>query len=235
MSNTTLAELRRRVLLGMPFEQKGELLLSVDQAVNDALRAIATVRDFDDLIVTDTTHAATVDGQKTYHWVTHWGLTRPKKIYSIRCMDTTSSRKLEYVSANELDKVLPYAEQLSEGLPTHYTDAGSGNFELLRIPDAAYSLYIRYSQWPNTLANETDETPYSNLDMQTIFLAKDITNAYLHGEYIDFTQRASFYLSGGISEDKRQPDRKLVAQPFSATVDESGSGETWNDPFVRRN
>ena len=229
---TSFAALRKRVLLGFP-RIDGEAIVAVDQAINDALQAIATVRDFDELIITDTTHAATVDGQKSYDWVTDWGLTRPKKIYTIRLMDEEMSRKLIWVPPSEVDALLPYAQRLSEGYSTHYTSAGEGNFELIRIPDAAYPLYIRYSQWPATLTAETEETPYANLDKETVFLAKDIANAYLSGDYFDFTQRAVTYLSGGIDEDKRQPDRLRCAQPFT-TTESRQPGTPWLDPFVRR-
>lgn len=231
MSNLTLKELRRRVFFGFP-RTDGEVQMIVDQAINDALRAIATVKDFDELIVTDTTNAATVDGQKTYDWVTDWLLTRPKKIYSIRLMDTTNSRKLIWIPPGEVDRALPYAETLEEDTPAYYTSVGEGNFELLPIADDAYDLYIRYSQWPVTLSADTDETPYVNLDTTTVFLAKDIANAYISGDYLDFVQRAQYYLSGSVSEEKRQPDQLRVAKPFT-TSGATVNGTPWLDPFVR--
>ena len=231
MSNTTFQELKRKVFLGFP-RTDGEALIAVESAINDALRAIASVKDFDELIITDITNALTVDGQKTYNWIDDWALTRPKKIYSIRLMSTTLSRKLTYIPPSNLDRILPYAETLSEAKTTHYTPAGEGSFELLPIPDAAYNLYIRYSQWPSTLIEETDQTPYANLDSATIFLAKDIANAYLSGEYLDFSTRAAGYLSMGVKEEDRQPDHRRIAQPFS--TQEVVVGEYWKNPFVRR-
>ena len=232
--NTNFQELKRKVFLGFPYTG-GEANIAVEQAINDALKAIAMVQDFDELIVTDTTNALTVDGQKTYNWETDWLLTRPKQIYSIRLMSTTESRKLIWIPSQELDSILPYAESLAENKSTHYTQgAGSGNFELIPIPDAAYSLYIRYSQWPAVLTDDGDTTPYTNLDQQTIFLAKDIANAYLSGSYFDFAERAKGYLTAGIKEDLTKPDQLRVAKPFSSRP-YYPTGEYWQYPFIRRN
>jgi len=232
VSNTTFLELKRKVFVGFP-RTDGEALIAVESAINDALRSIAMVKDFNELIITDITNALTVDGQKTYNLIDDWSLTRPKKIYTLRLMDETLSRKLIFIPSGELDRVLPYAETLSEGRPTHYTLVGENDVELIPIPDTEYSLYVRYSQWPDTLSADTDPTPYTNLDIATIFLAKDIANAYLSGEYFDFTTRAAGYLTAGNREEDRQPDHRRIAQPFS--TQEAAVGEYWADPFVRRN
>jgi len=231
VANTTFSELKRRVFLGFP-QTDGEALLAVERGINEALQSIALVKDFDELIVLKTTGCATVASQKTYDWITHWALTRPKKILSIRLMDGTLSRKLTFIPTRELDETLPYAESLSTGRSTHYTLAGSRDIEFIPIPDAAYTLYIRYSQWPAALTAETDETPYTNLDGVTVFLAKDIANAYLSGEYFDFAQRAALYLKANAMEESRQPDHIRIARPFS--THEVILGEYWRDPFVRR-
>lgn len=233
MANTTFQELIRRVFIGFPYES-GEARMAVERAINDALHAIAAVEDFDELIITDLTSADTVDGQKTYNWETDWGLTRPKKIYSIRLMDGTESRKLIWLPPRDLDQVLPYAETLSENKPTHYTTGiGSGNFELIPIPGDAYDLYIRYSQWPATLSLDADVTPYTNLDTVTVFLAKDIANAYLSGSYFDFNERAAGYLSGEMKHELTEPDHMRIAQPFRSEQ-APVTGEYWKYPFIRR-
>ena len=62
---TTFAEFKRRVMLGIP-QVDGETLLTVEEAINIAHKVIACVRDFDDLMVLDTTNALTVASQKLY-------------------------------------------------------------------------------------------------------------------------------------------------------------------------
>jgi len=231
VSNTTFQELKRRVFIGFP-RTDGEAHLAVEMAINDALKAIALIKDFDDLMVTDELSAATVDGQKTYHLVDDWSLIRPKKIYTIRLMSENLSRKLIFIPTRELDRTLPYATSLSEGKSVYYTPSGDSELELIPIPDDAYALSIRYSQWPAVLSAETDVTPYANLDNATVFLAKDIANAYLSGEYFDFTARATSYLAINISEENRQPDHLRVAQPF--TLSQKRRDDPWLGPEPTR-
>jgi hypothetical protein len=227
---STLAQLVRKVMTGFP-RTDGEAILAVKQAINDAHRAIAMVRDFDELLVLDTTSAATVDGTSRYHITSDLLLTRPKDIYSIVLHDDENSRKLTYVPYRELDKVVPYPDMVGEGRPYWYTRQGY-YLEFFRIPDAAYDLYIRHSQWPAILDSDDDTTPYLYLDEVIVFLAKDIANAYLSNQYLDFTERASYYLKLAVRDNITQPDHDLVARPF--TVTGPVHGEYWNNPFVRR-
>jgi hypothetical protein len=228
---TTFSELLRRVYLGFP-RTDGEAILVIKQAMNDAIQAIASLEDSKSLLVTDTTTADTVDGQKAYHLTTHLLLTRPKDIYSIRLEDTSNSRKLIYVPHNEVDTTIPYPEQNSEGVPKWYTEFGD-YIELIPIPDAAYDLYIRYSQWPDVLSADTDESPYgTSWDHVIVFLTKDIANAYLNGDYVSPAQKAIDYLKLGIKAQNKNPDHILVARPFDP------EGRTvisnyWEDPFTK--
>jgi len=228
---TRYDELVRRVFVGFS-RTDGEALLAVKQAINDAHTALAQVQDFDDLVVWDKTSAATVDGQARYHLTSDLALTRPKDIYSIILHDDSNSRKLTYVPPRELDKLLPYPESIGEQRPNWYTRFGN-YLEFIAIPDAAYTLYIRHSQWPVALSNDSDETPFSNLDSTIVFLSKDIANAYLHGEYFDFATKALEYLKISVRDEKVQPDQDLIARPFEATG-VGAMGEYWKLPFVKQ-
>ena len=303
MSNTTFGELKRQVLLRME-EKEGRALLAVEQAINDAHKIIAAVKDFDDLMVFDTTHAFTsiltatavdltfathsitratgsfiTDGfvmgntiytnatlnpgpfiiesvaeltivvaetlvaevfascvltfnRKSYHVTDNLALVRPKDIYSIKYMDGANSRKLTYVPFRELDQKIPYTELVGYGRPTWYTVRGS-NVELFRIPDAVKPLYIMHSQWPAVLTNDTDLTPFANIDYAIVNLAADIATAILKGGgSIDWLQGAQQALGIAIKEEIARPDRVLVAQPFNVTS-KGPIGEYWSNPFVK--
>ena len=106
--------------------------------------------------------------------------------------------------------------------------------ELYRIPDAAYDLKVRYSQWPDSLSDETDELPYDDLDTQTVFLSKDIANAYFSGDYLDFASKARDYVKIGKVQATREPNHRLKAHGFYSTAGQELHGEYWNDPSVRR-
>jgi hypothetical protein len=231
---TAYSELIRRVYIGFP-RTDGEANLSIKQSINDAIQAISCLEEASSLLTTDLTSASTVDGIKSYHKTTgtyNLGLTRPKDIYSIRLEDTTSSRKLIYVPYSELDQTIPYPEGTSEGKSNWYTEFGD-YIEFIPIPDAAYNLYIRYSQYPVALSADTDQSPFGiEWDHIIVFLSKDIANAYLNGEYINAALKANEYLKLGISEKRNKPDHRLIAQPFNP-LGSGYIGEYYKDPFIK--
>jgi hypothetical protein len=230
---TTFAELKRQVLLRLR-DMDGVTDLAIEDGINQAHKAISRVHDFDELIVLDTSNAATVANQKLYHLTSDLALSNPKDIYSIRLMDTSSSRKLTYVPPRDLDRDVPYTEQSSTGKSSWYTQRGM-YLEFFRIPDDAYSLYIMHSKWPSTLSNETDETPYLHLDDVIITLGTEIARTIINksGALNDWTGRARELLSASILENRQRPDVTFVARPFRARSSRL-SGEYWLDPFTRR-
>lgn len=231
MANTTYEEFTKRVMLHLQPRVDGTALMAAKEAINDAHYVIACVKDFDELLVLDTTHAATVDGTKLYHIEDDLDLVRPKDIYSIRLMDEDNSRKLIYVPFRELDLRVPYTEQTGEGRPKWYTVRGR-YIELYRIPDDAYSLYIQHSQWPTVLSDDTDTTDYEHIDYVIIALATEMALASLEGGGSNWTERAKQLLGMALNEDVTRPDRKLVAQPFRAEA-VGAPGEYWNNPWVK--
>lgn len=229
---TTYGEFIRRVMINLQPRIDGVALLAVKEAINDAHYAIACVKDFDELIILDTTSAETVDGQKLYHIESDFGLTRPKDIYSIRLMDGDESRKLDYVPFRELDKRVPYTEQTGEGKSTVYTVRGK-YVELYRIPDDAYALYIQHSQWPTVLSDDDDESDYENKDFAIVSLSTDMALASLEGGGGNWMERAMYLLGLSKNEETTRPDVSFVARPFCAKS-YVAEGEYWNNPWVKR-
>ena len=227
---TTYKELYGKVLFRLNRGEDGRALIAAKEAVNDAHKAIARVQDFDELKVLDTTNAATVASTKTYHLVDDWGLTRPKDLFTLRYMDDSSSRKLVYLTARELDNKIPYVEGIGEQRPKYYTRRGL-SVELIPVPEEAKSIYVYYSQWPLPLSDDTDQTSYEMLDDVIIALATDMALAALEGTYTDWTTRAREYLSSSVGETRSRPDHEWVAAPFS--TERVFTGEPWKDPFVK--
>lgn len=230
MANTSFGELKRRTLLGIP-NSDGETLLAVEEAINTAHKVIASVKDYDCLMVLDTTNAVTVASQKLYHIETDLLLVRPKDIYSIRLMDTAESRKLVYVPFRELDEKIPYTEQSGEGKSKWYTRRGD-YIELFRIPDDAYDLYVMHSQWPAPLVDDTDLTSYTNIDHVIIALSINIANEIRIGQISDWEAIAMKLLGLSAGEHATRPDEMLVAQPFNTR--EPMPGEYWNNPWIKK-
>jgi len=236
VANTTFGELKRLVLQRLAPRSDGQTLLAVEQAINEAQKNIARVKDFDELMVLDTTHASTTADQKLYHiedvGTYHFDLVRPKDIYTIRLMDEGNSRKLTYVSPREIDEKVPYTEIFSTGRPKWYTRRGK-YIELFRIPDDTYSLYIMHSQWPTVLSSDTTEIPYDDLDDVIVTLASDIALSIVEeGVVGNWFERAKQLLGIVLREEETRPDIFYVAQPFSARGGVF-AGEYWNNPFIK--
>lgn len=229
---TTFSELRRQVLIKLK-NQGGEAVTAAEQAINEAHKVIARVQDFDELMTLDTANAVTVANQSLYHLETDLGLTRPKDVYTIRYMDEENSRKLDYVSPTVLDQELPYPLSLGTGDPTKYTQRGM-YLELVRVPNTSNkSLYIYHSQWPATLSNDSDTTPYRNIDDVITTLAAEIAESIISKGFIgNWTQRAQALLGSARGEEITKPDQGHVARPFNP-YGAGASGNYWIDPFVK--
>lgn len=228
---TTFAELKRQVFLRLK-RTDGLAELAIEEGINSAQRYIARVEDFEELMILDLTHAFTVASQKLYHLITDLALDRPKDLYTIRYMDGPNSRKLMSIPLGRLDSSIPYPEQVGTSRPKWYTRRGM-YLEFYPIPNDAKPLYIQYSQWPDTLALDLDETPYLYLDDVITTLATEIAEAILTGGAIsDWTKRAQMLIGSALMEVRAKPDVLLVAQPFR-TGGGVLSGEYWNNPFVK--
>ena len=228
----TYLRLYQKVLLRIN-QSDGRALMAVKDAINEAHKYIARAHDFDELVTLDTANAVTVANQKTYNIPSNWALTRCKDILSARLMDTTNSRKLQYVPPRTLDEYNPYPEGSGTERPKWYTVRGK-NIDLIPIPSNAYSVYIMHTQWPLELANDTDESSYDDeLEDVIVALTVYIANGILSGGSLgSYTQRAKELLGMGKSEDVERPDRTFVARPFGPS--EMPYGEYWKDPFVKR-
>lgn len=229
---TTYKEFYQKVLFRLD-RSDGRALLAAKDAVNDAHKIIARVKDFDDLLVLDTTNALTVADTGSYHLTSDWGLTRPKDIYTLRYMDEANSRKLTYVSPGRLDEVVPYVEIYGTQKPYYYTRRGM-EIELIPIPGEAQSVYVYYSQWPLPLSDDGDETSYANAEIDDVIinLAAKMADAALKDLDGDWESLANSLLTGAYLESEHRPDRRLVAKPFQAVS--PVMGEWWKQPFTTR-
>lgn len=195
---------------------------------------IARSYNFDELNILLTT-SATVTSVKTYPLVTgtnNLGLTRPKDIESIRLIDSQNSIKLERFDPRKFDHKYPRPENYASQRPSIYMRWGY-SIEVLRIPDAVYSLYIRYPQWPSSLSSDSQVSDYEYKDQLIISAA--ILEGYLHfEEYTDvaiWMQRFLGQLSDAIKVVGDE-DWEPHASEFNMGKGGYSSGEPWTDPYA---
>ena len=176
--------------------------------------------------------AATVADVKTYPMITgtnNLGLTNPKDISSIRLIDSENSRKLTRWSYRKFDKYFPYPTNYSTGRPQIYARWGS-NLEFFRIPNAAYTLYIRYPQWATDFSTGDQTSDYENKDQ--LIMTAGILETYLAlEEYKDAEVYYARFL-GQLRDAARgegDTDWEPEAEPFGTLM--YRSGEPWKDPF----
>lgn len=128
------------------------------QWLNLAQTRIARLKDWEELQVLDTSSLSTVADNK---FVT--APTDIRKIYSLRLIDGSNSRKLVRKQQRLFDQKIPYPERYASRRPVFYI-YWSGKFEFYPVPDAAYTLHLRYIKWPTALTTGSDVA--SDLDQK---------------------------------------------------------------------
>jgi hypothetical protein len=180
--------------------------------------------------------AATVASVSRYPLVSgtnNVGLVRPKDIQSIRLIDGQNSRILTRKSQRWFDQKFPLVTNYADGRPYIYTRWGD-NIELFRRPDAVYTLYIRYPQWP---ADVTIGSATSGFDehKDQLLICGSILEGYIHfEEYESAKEWLQKFL--GLLQDavhaEGDVDWEPQAEAFSLNKGGHISGEPWIDPYA---
>jgi hypothetical protein len=184
---------------------------------------------------TYTESAATVTSVSRYPLETgtnNLDLTRPKDIQSIRLIDGENSRILTRRSTRWFDRRYPLITNYADGRPHLYTRWGN-DIELFRRPDAAYTLYIRYPQWPTELTAGSASTDYERKDQ--LLITSAILEGYLHfEEYSDAEVWLRKFLGalGDAIRVEGDIDWEPQAEAFSMNRGGYTSGEPWIDPYA---
>lgn len=205
---TTLKELTRKVMINLK-RSDGLAWLGAVDGINQTLYEVAKRQDWDELHTS--TDKVTVASTKSYHLVNDWAMTTLKDIYSLRLIDGANSRRLIYTPVSEIDTYIPYPEQFSTGRPYWYTKRGL-SLELIKVPDAVYTIRIHHSNWPTVLELETDESPFGpEIDDVLISGGTMFAQAFIEGDWAGFTPEK---LSVSILEERTEPDERLVHRGF---------------------
>lgn len=201
--------------------------------LNWAQKRIARIYSFPELNVNKESGCATVTSLKRYPMesgTANLGLTRVKDVHSIRLIDGENSRTLIRWSQRKFDKWYPRPENYATARPNIYIRWGN-SLELFRIPNDAYTLNIRYSQWPQDFSTGSQVSDYLNKDQLITMMG--IFETYLAlEEYTDagvYKARVSGLLKDAIGTEA-DIDWEPEAEPHMARPGYS-SGQPWIDPF----
>ena len=206
--------------------------------LNTAMMRISKLHDFREMYKLYTRD--TVASTKSYTFPGNY-----KVILSLRVEDGTSSRKLEMILPQRLDKARPYPEDDSEDKPSVYVPYGN-EFELIPIPDAAYTMYIRTIQWPSSITSTATTIDYEP-NKDDVILAYMLADAFNYLQMLtDATKwegTANKRLAEAISIEERLPDWNPVAEGFSSIPREYTSSDRYDtvtgewivNPFLLRN
>lgn len=195
--------------------------------INWALHRIDRACDMKGLEVR--AEASTADGQKTYALPADC-----KYVETIRLIDGANSRYLDLVDTREFDQKVPYPEQSSEGRPDCYIEYES-TFELYRIPDAIYTMLMRYWKWQDDFAGDNTSPEISYCD--DIIVQALVAEIWKNVEELDKEVAAHIKLISMLRAhdgvEKMHPDFEPKAKAFRGGAKGIKIGERYADPFDR--
>ena len=185
-------------------------------------------RRYDFLFRTST--ASTIASQKCYAMPS-----AVKTIYGITLQNGSSSRKLTMVLQEDFDLYIPYPENATTGTPNWYVPHKTTNeFDLYRIPDAAYTLQMRFTYWPTELTSDAQTSDFSHMD--DVLIAGAVHEGYLFIQELgDATLWEGIYtkrLQEAYDSFNDYPDWYVQSKGFSSTPMSYGVGEYYADPLV---
>jgi len=158
-----------------------------------------------------------------------------RKIYTFRLIDGSNSRILTGKPPKSFDQAIPLPSRFAEGRPTVYT-RWAGKIELYKVPDAVYSLDMRYSKWPTAFTTGADivsdlEEKDDALIMLMVswgFLSlRNLEDATIYWKvYRDMINDAA-------TEDVERPD--IDIKPEGLSSGSISGNNPWQDPFRTTN
>lgn len=225
MGTLTFKELQDEVRFGLGGRTDQDARLP--RIINLAQQRLARIHDFDEMET-----LSTVEVNNTSN-VTDKILTLPAKreVFSIILLDGANSAKLVQRTQRFWDRKLPMPEYWTRNRPQEYVLWGD-TAEIWPMPNATYTLRIRWSKWPTDLITLTSTSEFKQKDEILIELALVYFFNSL-GKEEESAKHNSILrqlLSECINNDDTKPDIDIVPE---ANVYHSSISEPWRDPFVK--
>jgi len=200
--------------------------------INLQCRRIARLHDWEELQRTKVDANSATD-TKSYDAATFLGESSNENIrdiHTLRLIDGTNSKRLTRLTAARLDEVLARPENSSSGKPSYYVWYGN-YLELIKIPDATYTFYVRHSLYPETMANGASTSDLKNKDDAIIALTTSwcFSSLKMKEEAAHWFTIGKDLILNALREDQTDRDLKLTA----TSELKAPTGEYWNDPFQK--
>lgn len=236
MSILTLTELKTEIKSGLG--GRSDLDARMNNIIDLAQLRVARIHDFDELRMQATVTAAITSSKEDDKVIVFPTLanTRIRKIYSMRRMDNVGSRlseRLIRVLTKKWDSFIPEPEFHSRSWPTHYTVWENNQFELWRIPDAAYDIKIRLSRWPYSVETSGEGNPIDLENVDDLIINLSLSYAFWS---LGRTDKAKdfFGIYRGLAKDALIEDTTDLDQAMAGhSMDSISASRGYDDPFVR--
>jgi len=200
--------------------------------LNWAQRRIANHYSFYDLQQLSE-NAETVADVKTYPLESgdsNLGLSRVASINSIRLIDAHNSKKLDFWHYRKFDQWYPRPENFTTGRPGIYT-RWKNSLILFKIPDAVYSLYIRYGRHATSLTSDNQVSDFGE-DKDELLVTAGVLQTYLAlQEYGDAKVWYELFIGQLTDAVRAEGDEDWEPQAEPHGYPGYKSGEPWIDPY----
>lgn len=228
MGVLTLAELKTEVRAALGGRRDLDARLTV--IINLAQMRLARIHDFDEMEIISTSTIQNTGSTNDKYLI----LPNKREVYSVVILNGAKSRKLTQRTAQYWDRHIPMPEYFSRNIPSDYMIWGS-TVEIWPLPDATYTIRIRWTKWPTALSADTDVSEFENKDDVLIMLSVSYALRSLgKGDEADAAEGNAIRMLGeGTRMDDSHPDINITPGESDSQVLSGSVHDYWANPFVK--
>lgn len=223
MGTLTFTELQDEVRSALG--GRTDLNARLPRAINLAQERLARIHDFDEMETISTT-AISNTGSDDDRFLT---LPAKREVFSIIRLDGAQSKKLKQRTTRFWDSRIPMPEYWTRNRPEEYVLWGD-KAEIWPMPNAAYSIRIRWSKWPTALVTGSSTSEFLQKDEILIELALIyLLNSLGKEQDADkHKNTVATLLAEAINNDDTKPDLDIEPGHGGVLI-----GDPWVNPFVK--
>jgi len=235
MSILTLTEIKDEI--SKSFASRSDIDSRLENVIDLSMLRIARLHDFDELRQSASVNTVITSDAETDKTITFPTITdsRIRKIYSMRLIESSgliTARKLRRVLAKNWDKEIPEPEFYARGPSTHYTVYQNNQFELWRVPDIVYTISIRLSRWPKSVAITGGGVVVDLENVDDLIINLAISYIY-HSLGRSDKGKEFFGIYRGLAKEALTEDDSDYDEAMAGiSPDRIGMSRGYDDPFV---